>query len=331
MKRIYFIIIVLFLILIPLHYGWSARYAIIITIDGTRLEGEASSSDNQIEWRKDIYEHKDQDGVYEKFFLKPGLKGKFKLSQIKEIIMINPASAPERYATLEDDSQAKLMQKYRIKLQNGKIFYISDFVTLDSFYIDIVRATGKKRIYISQIKSLKFTGKKFREKIAESKTSKKSSILTSISKKRKTKNGSSAEPTPPSPAYMVFLIILSGMLFVVLIILISIMIRYQSLHRRKTRKVKIKKIKIEKPKRKTLKKTIRKNKIFFVPEFLRKKKTAKMKPKKRIKTTVKPSAKLKIKPKTVKKSKLNPRLRLKAKKKKQLKRKKPVGKPLKRK
>lgn len=167
--------------------------------------------------------------------------------------MIPPPTAPAIYATLEDGSRAGLIQKYRIQLRNGKKFYISDFITLDSFYVDIRGKEGVKRLYISQIKSLKFAGGEAEkrpvneqtiQKEIQAKPSAPAWIKGEENKFLKKKIHSASEGPSSAPiSYIPYLLILSGLLVILLCWLIIMLFRYRVLYSRKNKIRKEKKIK----------------------------------------------------------------------------------------
>lgn len=135
-------------------------YGIVQTADGRRFEGVISTHSGFIEWRRDIYEAHNALGETEKFILKPESRGKLDMEDVLEIRRIRnivPGLHPEQYATLADGSRARLLLQYLILLRSGKSFYISDFITLEHYYLDVQDNDGTKRIYLSQIKSLKYT------------------------------------------------------------------------------------------------------------------------------------------------------------------------------
>ncbi len=203
MKKIYAVILVAIFSTCPLMLH--ARNATITILDDTRMTGDAIFSGARIEWRKDIYEPTDEGEI---FFLKPAKLGVFKASDIKEIARINPSTAPEVYADIEDGSRARLVQKYRIRLMNGKTIYISDFITLNTFYIDLSTPERNRRIYLSQIKKLIFKGKprpaaspeKIKQKQASTERITKSAGKTKVIIKTREKN--------PALIYLIIIVVI---------------------------------------------------------------------------------------------------------------------------
>ncbi len=108
-------------LLLFISAAYSDNYAVITTSDGQKFEGAVYSKDNSIEWRKDIYEMKDEQGENETFILKPEYTGKLNMANIAEIQRISKQSMPQNIITLTNDVKARLLLKYLIKLKNGNI------------------------------------------------------------------------------------------------------------------------------------------------------------------------------------------------------------------
>jgi len=147
-------------LLLPLPAAGQDREAVVRTFDGNAYQGTVSSRGDSLEWRKDIYEVAHPDGTVETFILNPEYKGRVDLSRIREIRRVNPAEAPRQTVTISNLGQANLIQKYLIVLLDGRNFYISDFITLENFYLDVNTGSGIRRIYLSQIERLLYTAAK---------------------------------------------------------------------------------------------------------------------------------------------------------------------------
>jgi hypothetical protein len=151
MKKIPFLILTF--LLFP-ALGMGAEIASITTVDGLHMDGELLNSGDILEWRKDIYEMKGSGGKTERFFLKPGLTGRVRISEIREIRRIQTKEAPEDIVTLSNDQKARLLLKYLLIFANGKSIYISDFITMEHFFLEISALEGSRRIYLSKLESM---------------------------------------------------------------------------------------------------------------------------------------------------------------------------------
>lgn len=138
-----------------LYAAWS-QHGTVITTDGTTYTGMIQSRSGQIEWRQDIYEVVDENGEKEMFILEPSMKGRMNLSEVKEIRLLAPNTGPSHYATLADNTKAKLLLKYVIIKKNDSKLYISDFITLNDYALDLLESEGKKQVYITRISRLQF-------------------------------------------------------------------------------------------------------------------------------------------------------------------------------
>jgi hypothetical protein len=146
-------LLILAFLILPVT-GIKADRASITTVDGLHMDGELLNSGDILEWRKDIYEMTLSGGKTEKFFLKPGLTGRVRISEIREIRRIPAGSAPEDIVTLSNDQKARLLLKYLLILANGKYLYISDFITMEHFFLEISSPEGSRRIYLSKLESM---------------------------------------------------------------------------------------------------------------------------------------------------------------------------------
>lgn len=232
----------------------------ITLIDGKKYSGEIINSHISLEWRKDIYEITNEQGIKEKFFLKPELKGKFSFNNISQINRINPSTAPARYATLENDKKVRLVQNYMIRFRNKKVLYISDFVTLTSHTLKLSTSTGIKKIHLSQIRYLVRQGQtvikqtKQSEKKKTTATTKKRSIIPAWIKGNEKKYlkksiKTEANEATVNPNYISFLIVLSILLFLILIFLVYLLIRSKQGYQKKSTRTK--KLKKKKPVKET--------------------------------------------------------------------------------
>jgi hypothetical protein len=144
--------LVLVVFLLAITAGLDARTGTIILKDGSRWTGDISSLSDSLEWRRDLASSGNQTII-----IKPERKGRTKLQDIREIRRITASEAPEEGVELEDGRTARLLLQYRIILNSGRILTISDFVTLENFYLDVAStAGGEHRVYLSSISSLVF-------------------------------------------------------------------------------------------------------------------------------------------------------------------------------
>ena len=156
MRRLLFPLLLALCLALPSVSQSQSRPAVVRTVDGSLYEGKVSSREETIEWRKDIYELRGEDGRSELFILTPEYKGRIDLVRIREIRRISRDQAPRQAVTLSNGQQAVLIQKYLIVLVNGNNFYISDFITLDNFYLDVDTGRLTRRLYLSQIDRLTY-------------------------------------------------------------------------------------------------------------------------------------------------------------------------------
>jgi hypothetical protein len=173
MRRIRILCVLLSLIgTTGLHAAWS-QHGTVITTDGTTYTGLVQSRTGQIEWRQDIYEVVNENGEKELFILEPSMRGQISLADIKEIRLLPPNTGPTHYATLSDNTKAKLFLKYVIIKKDGTKLYISDFITLNSYALDLTDDHSTKQIYITRISRLWFHQRPVGDKLApqEEKTS----------------------------------------------------------------------------------------------------------------------------------------------------------------
>lgn len=126
----------------------------VTTSDGSSYQGELVNPSVLLEWRRDIYEIRGGNGSAERFILKPPLTGSVRISDIREIRPVMPGTGPESVVTLTDGQTARLMLKYLLIMQNGKSSYISDFITMDPFTIEIRTPEGIRKIYLSTLRSI---------------------------------------------------------------------------------------------------------------------------------------------------------------------------------
>ncbi|GEM_PF-3689481 len=148
----------IFLILIlygSLLFSWE-HFGSIKTVDGFAYEGVLISRTGQIEWRQDIYETVNADGEKETFILEPATTGKISLANIKDISRLTPNTGPSKYVDVSNNIRAKLLLKYAITTKDNRKFYISDFITLNDYVIEIPQNRNNKQIYITKIDNLKF-------------------------------------------------------------------------------------------------------------------------------------------------------------------------------
>jgi len=217
----------------------------IISKTGKEFTGKISCKDGYLEWRRDIYYYTDPSGKIEPFFIRPPVKGKISLSAVKKIERITQKEAPVKKVIVDQDNrEARLKLSFKITRWNGKVLYISDFITLYSFYIDVKSKQQTKRFYISQLKSITVRKKKpaSKRKASAPAPVKKQETSTSTMKKaaagkvslspEQKKTPAAAEQALPAAnkkqdrgAVNYILLIMSGLMFMVSIVMIIFLIR----------------------------------------------------------------------------------------------------------
>lgn len=170
-------VILIFGLLIPVNI-FAAVIGIIRTDSGKSYKGYLSNNGDLIEWRQDVIEAIDEKGNLIKYNYKPEIRGKTRLYNINEIKRLGKSDdIPVKKIITKDGLDARFVFNYLVKLKNGKYFYISDFVTLNPYYIDVSSDGITKRIYISQIRYLKILSPERKTKKKQSPKIKRSGIF----------------------------------------------------------------------------------------------------------------------------------------------------------
>lgn len=188
--------LLLLLALSFVHHDIFGRPGEVVTRDGRRLVGDITSPFGVLEWRRDIAV---ADG--QPFFIKPERKGRVALADIREIRRLPPGTTAAEVVELEDGRQARILIQYRIILNSGRRLDISDFITLENYYVEV--ASGEetaRRVYLTTISGLVFRERTAPVSSAPRRPSPLPSGVAASSPQPPQANLSPPSPPPPSPS-----------------------------------------------------------------------------------------------------------------------------------